>query len=163
MMLSDCIWVLNISMSMTILHYFSRGHSAGVKFIKASIRFLMFDSLKLDEFLFVCVIYYRTTKYYFLSLSRFHLGLKWVSRKFHPDVNKKIQTARRTAYSMLGLGLHGLNGLEPKASYSMLLLYVIPRLQYGPEACVLQRNSTGVFYDKYRVFRRALPLQLCIY
>ena len=38
-------------------------------------------------------------------------------------VNERIKTARHTCYSLVGAGLHGLNGLNPEVSKNLADLY----------------------------------------
>ena len=52
-------------------------------------------------------------------------------------LEKRISSARATAYSLMGVGLHGINGLNPNAARSLILAYVLPRLLYGLETLVL--------------------------
>ena len=47
------------------------------------------------------------------------------------EVKKRIVTARRTVYSLMAAGLHGLNGVNPYVAIHMIQMYVIPRLIYG--------------------------------
>ena len=58
------------------------------------------------------------------------------------DVDKLIQQARRTLYSMFGSGLHGKNGLNPKISKHIWSTYIIPRLTFGLE--ILNLNTTQI-------------------
>ena len=46
-------------------------------------------------------------------------------------VKRRIVTARRTVYSLMGAGLYGLNGVNPYVAIHMIQIYVIPRLLYG--------------------------------
>lgn len=46
-------------------------------------------------------------------------------------VEDRISTSRRTAYAMLGAGLHGINGLNPMVSIHLIRIYILPRLVYG--------------------------------
>jgi hypothetical protein len=41
--------------------------------------------------------------------------------------------ARRTAYSLLSAGFHGVNGLDPMTSLSLYKTYIQPVLTYGLE------------------------------
>ena len=54
-----------------------------------------------------------------------------VTQKFVTE--ERISTARMTSYALMGAGLHGLNGLNPKVSIHIIRIYVIPRLTYGLE------------------------------
>ena len=63
--------------------------------------------------------------------SQEHLGIKRDSNKHELGTktsDSRIQSGRRTVYSMFGTGLHGLNGLNPKTSIRIWKIYVVPRL-----------------------------------
>ncbi|CAG2218880.1 unnamed protein product [Mytilus edulis] len=63
-----------------------------------------------------------------------HLGIKRdINSKFGVKevVPDRIQTARKTVYALMGAGLYGLNGINPKVSVHMIKCFVIPRLLYG--------------------------------
>ena len=70
-----------------------------------------------------------------------HLGLTWKSNSLTPDVDANIQKARRACYSLLKIGLHGTNGIDPPAALKIIQTYVIPRLLQGLEATVLNRED----------------------
>lgn len=70
-----------------------------------------------------------------------HLGLEWSSGCTTPNIELKISMARRTAYALTSLGLHGENGLSPATSLKIINTYVIPRLLYGVEALVLSKQQ----------------------
>ena len=61
-----------------------------------------------------------------------HLGLE---RNKHnkPDINKRISIALATMYSLMGAGLHGINGIYPTLAWKLWKIYVIPRMLYGIE------------------------------
>ena len=46
-------------------------------------------------------------------------------------VDERIQSARRCAYSLMRVGLHGQNGVNPVVSLSIWNVYVLPCLLYG--------------------------------
>ncbi len=78
-----------------------------------------------------------------------HLGLDWSEGKTTPDIPSKIKGARGAAYAMMGVGLHGQNGLDPSTSVKLIQTYITPRLIYGLDGVVLQRKdieSLEVFY-----------------
>lgn len=56
-------------------------------------------------------------------------------------VKKRIVTARRTVYSLMGAGLHGLNGVNPYVTIHMIQIYVIPRLLYGLDVIKLTNED----------------------
>ena len=63
-----------------------------------------------------------------------HLGINRYSIQTTNNlVSDRIQLGRRTAYSLMGVGFHGTNGLNPKTSMHLYKVYVIPRFLYGLE------------------------------
>ena len=42
------------------------------------------------------------------------------------NLEKQITLSRKTLYSLIKTGLHGCNGLNPKVSYKIYQVYVIP-------------------------------------
>ena len=84
-----------------------------------------------------------------------HLGLEWKRGDPSPNIDKHIASARATAYAMLGVGLHG-HGLDASASFKLIRAYIIPRLLYGLEACVLTRTKI----EKLEMFYRKLLRQI---
>jgi hypothetical protein len=77
-----------------------------------------------------------------------HLGIvrdcnSKYSSKFVTE--ERISTARKTSYALMGAGLHGLNGLNPKVSIHIIRIYVIPRLIYGLETIrIAAADLTGI-------------------
>ena len=89
------------------------------------------------------------------SSSTVHLGLKREdSNKF--DIQPKIQTARRTMYSLLGAGLHGRRGLNPLTSYKIWECFGMPRCTYGLESVKITSKDV----DSLEKFQRNLLRQL---
>ncbi len=70
-----------------------------------------------------------------------HLGLEWKAGCISPSVEAKIQLGRRAAYSMLGTGLHGTNGSDPQTSQCIIQTYIIPRILYGLDACIVSASD----------------------
>ncbi|MES9882130.1 MAG: reverse transcriptase family protein [Sedimenticola sp.] len=71
-----------------------------------------------------------------------HLGLlRTVKKENEININERISLARRTLYSLIGAGVHGTNGLNPKISYKIYQTYVIPRLLYGLEVLPLSVSN----------------------
>jgi hypothetical protein len=65
-----------------------------------------------------------------------HLGItraSTVEENMEVNVNKNIGKARRALYSLLGAGLHGVNGLDPVTSINIYKVYILPILLYGLE------------------------------
>ena len=62
-----------------------------------------------------------------------HLGLVHSSQAIQNDniVKTKVSLLYKTVYSLIGTGLHGLNGVGPFVSYRIYQAYVLPRVMYG--------------------------------
>jgi hypothetical protein len=71
-------------------------------------------------------------------------------------ISDKIKLARRTAYSLMGAGFHGTNGLSPSICRAIYTIYVQPRLLYGLECMVLKRKH----YDALELYHRGLIRRL---
>ena len=56
-------------------------------------------------------------------------------------VDEAIQTARKTAYSLMGAGFHGVNGLNPTIGLQLWEIYIKPRLLYGLECLMLRKQD----------------------
>ena len=56
-------------------------------------------------------------------------------------IKEMIQSARNTAYALMGAGLHGLNGVNPEVSLSPWKTYIRPRLLYGLESIKLSKSD----------------------
>ena len=83
-----------------------------------------------------------------------HLGLRWESKSSSPCVDDRIKTSRRTAYALMGIGLHGKNGLDPSTSLKLISTYVTPRLTYGLNATVLTKAQTQLMSQYHRTLIR---------
>lgn len=72
-----------------------------------------------------------------------HLGIERISTGNNRKelVQTRITTARRTAFALMGAGLHGLNGMNPKVAIHLIQIYVMPRLLYGLEITRLKQNG----------------------
>ena len=57
-----------------------------------------------------------------------HLGLEWMESKPAPDLQAKIDSSRGMSYALLGVGLHGQNGLDPATSYQIIQVSSPPAL-----------------------------------
>ena len=80
-----------------------------------------------------------------------HLGIvRTRNLKNTPTIQNRISSARRTAYSLMGAGLHGLNGINPKTSKQLWDLYVTPTLLHGVESLVLHQADYTLLEDFYR-------------
>ena len=65
-------------------------------------------------------------------------------------VGHNIQKAKRTAYSLMGAGLHGENGVDPENAISLLNTYVFPVLLYGLEVIVPTGKALTVLEMQYK-------------
>jgi hypothetical protein len=76
------------------------------------------------------------------SDSETHLGIiRWSDHLNKQTVNHRIQLVWRTSYSLMGAGLHGLNGVCPDVGKHLWMLYVQPRLLYGLETIILNNHA----------------------
>jgi hypothetical protein len=83
-----------------------------------------------------------------------HLGIKRDNKSKSGTkevVADIIQIARRTVYALMGAGLHGLSGLNPRASIHLINCYVIPRLLCGLDVIQLSAidvKNLNVYFNK---------------
>ena len=85
-----------------------------------------------------------------------HLGINWTSGSNNIDVEHLIKSARRTAYSMMRIGLHGVDGLGPRVSFKIVNLYILPKLLHGLDAIVLGKKDLEKLESFYRRTLRQL-------
>ncbi|XP_071170832.1 uncharacterized protein [Mytilus edulis] len=71
-------------------------------------------------------------------------------------VKKRIITARRTVYALMGAGLHGLNGVNPKAAIHLIQTYVLPRLLYGLDVITLTTEDMKNLSTYFRKLLRQI-------
>ena len=93
-----------------------------------------------------------------------HLGIARVTNSASPDpvIEDRISLARRTAYSLMGTGFHGNNGISPQYSVRIYMTYVIPRLMHGLEAVTLKSKhitSLESFHRKTIRELQSLPIR----
>ena len=84
-----------------------------------------------------------------IAQSFVHLGLEWLEGQSVPKIDPLINSARRAAYALLGVGLHGVDGMDPPTAHKTITLFVLPRLIYGLEATILTKDritQLGIFY-----------------
>jgi hypothetical protein len=61
-----------------------------------------------------------------------HIGIqKSETNSTQSTVNENIKKATRALYSLMGVGLHGENGIDPETTISLLRTYVLPILYYS--------------------------------
>ena len=91
------------------------------------------------------------------SKSEVHLGLiRTASGSTTEAVAHRIQIGRRTAYSLMSTGLHGMNGISPDVSKNLVRTYVVPATMYGLEALVLKDTDVKELDDFHRGLLRQL-------
>ena len=85
------------------------------------------------------------------SSDEVHLGItRTPDGKASATVLNRISAARRATYAMMGAGLHGLNGLNPKTSMLLIKIYIIPRLLHGLETMSLTCADKASLEGYYR-------------
>ena len=78
-----------------------------------------------------------------------HFGIPHLADTEETAVAYNIQKARRTVYSLMGLGLHGENCLDPETPIHLLQIYVLPILVYGmevvlPKATLIEKLERNI-------------------
>ena len=71
-------------------------------------------------------------------------------------IERNITKARRTAYSLLSAGFHGVNGLDPMTSLSLYKTYIQPVLTYGLE--IVQPKQSNLV--KLELFQKTILKQI---
>ncbi|VDI63084.1 Hypothetical predicted protein [Mytilus galloprovincialis] len=92
-----------------------------------------------------------------------HLGLTRSSKNENMiNVDERISLARRTSYSLMKTGVHGTNGLNPRVSYNIYRIYILPRLLYILEILPLNARQLKALSDFHSTFLRniqSLPVR----
>ena len=76
------------------------------------------------------------------------------------DIDGKISLGRKTAYSLMGAGLHWVGGLKATLGGHIWSTFVIPRLLYGLEALLIKQkdiDSLEKFQRKYLYKVQGIP------
>ena len=84
-----------------------------------------------------------------------HLGIERNPNNT-PDVDSRIQTARKTVYALLGSGLHGKNGISPIISFHVWSTFVIPRLLHGIELLNIRKSDIDTLERYQRQFLKQI-------
>ena len=86
-----------------------------------------------------------------------HLGQeRAINGKPTATVAARIQTGRRTAYALMGAGLHGLNGVSPEVSVHMVNIYVLPTISHGLETLHLPEQDYQSLEKHHKTLLRCL-------
>ncbi len=90
-----------------------------------------------------------------------HLELIWEAGKITPNTDDRVNTARRIANSLMGVGLHGGDGLDPPASMCLTTAYALLRLLHGLKVVILSAGQVAqlgqFFKNLIRQFHGILP------
>ena len=78
-----------------------------------------------------------------------HLGIIRGGSKHSPGQDA-VKKARKTAYALMGAGLHGVNGVNPLIGHKLWNIYIIPRCTYGLDTL----NITTTEMDTILKFER---------
>ena len=71
-------------------------------------------------------------------------------------VDDRIASIRGCAYSLMGVGLHGENGGNPRVSFSRWSTYVSPRLTYGLGVLILSKSEVQKLNQFHKKFLSGL-------
>ena len=79
-----------------------------------------------------------------------HLGVERNNQSTNKVViQERTMIGRRTTYALMGAGLHGLNGINPKVAHKLIQTYVEPRYLYGMEILNLSETELKTL-DSYQ-------------
>ena len=67
-------------------------------------------------------------------------------------MNERIRFARRTSYSLMNIGPHGLTGLNTMTPNITYKAYVLPCLLYGLEVLILTKGRLNITYRRSETF-----------
>ena len=81
-----------------------------------------------------------------------HLGLDRFVGKLAPNelIDARLELARRSRYALMGVGLHGVNGLSPSIAVNIYNVYIMPRYTYNLDVSTLTKSQV----DKLEMFHR---------
>jgi hypothetical protein len=86
-----------------------------------------------------------------------HLGIqRTTDTKPISTIEERIRAGRRTVYSLMGAGLHGLNGVGPKTARKLIDCYVLPVILHGLEALCLSEQDCLPLENYYRNLLRQI-------
>ena len=86
-----------------------------------------------------------------VSTQEKHLGIMRNNKNNNLDtIQARVKEARRSAYSLMGAGLCGLNGSGVEVALMLYSTYIIPVMLYGLEALVLQESELDILEDFHK-------------
>ncbi|CAG2231328.1 unnamed protein product [Mytilus edulis] len=71
-------------------------------------------------------------------------------------IDENLKKARRTLYSLMGVGLYGENGLDPQTSMSIMNTYIIPIMFYGLEIVIPRGRCLETLNIQFKKFLKQL-------
>lgn len=94
-----------------------------------------------------------------------HLGIQYEFTTKHGTENTtiedRLEKGRNTTYSLMGAGLHGVNGINPITSHHMYKIYVQPRVMYSLEMLHVTKTNIDKLEGAFRKFAKhiqSLPM-----
>lgn len=91
-----------------------------------------------------------------------HLGIERTpDTRTTQTIEQRICIGRRTAYSLMGAGLHGLNGVGPKTARKLIDCYILPAMLHGLEALSLSERDCLPLENHYRSLLRQVQHLPC--
>ena len=98
-----------------------------------------------------------------------HLGIEYDLSTYNgtarATVDSRLKLGRSTIYSLMGAGLHGINGINPISSLHIYTIYVMPRVIYGLEGIDVNPSNIARLETAHRAFIRniqSLPKRTAI-
>lgn len=86
-----------------------------------------------------------------------HLGLeRSQSGTATPTIQVRVRNGRRAAYALMGAGMHGLNGVGPEISVTLISVYVLPVVMYGLDTMRLTQPDYKELNKLHRELLRRL-------
>ena len=86
-----------------------------------------------------------------------HIGAESLRNTEHgPVSDAAIATARKTLYSLMGAGLHGYNGVNPKVGIRMWKIYVKQRMLFGLESQNVSKGDRAALNQYHKVFLKRI-------
>ena len=91
------------------------------------------------------------------SSNETHLGIqRTADGKCKSTIEERVKRGRRSLYSLMGAGLHGLNGCGVKTSLQLYRIYTIPAILHNLEAIIMNDND----YSNIEIFHKSVLRQI---
>ena len=86
-----------------------------------------------------------------------HLGIQRADDgKNKSTLNERVKTGRRATYSLMGAGLHGLNGCGVKTCLQLYRIYTIPAMLHNLDALIIEDSEFKEIEDFHKMFLRQI-------